>query len=261
MNLYLGTQGWSYKDWVGSLYPPGTSSREYLRYYAEHFNAVELDSTFYGTPTESRVKLWKDVSPDRFVFTAKVPRLITHDMRLSGADAELASFLDAIGMLGTKLGAVLIQLPPDMSTKERPQVEAFLRRLPQGFDFAVEFRHRSWLRQDVFELLRDCGVAWTTSVALPTMTEHIELTAPFAYVRWMGDHRKISQLSHTQIDNRPILDRWAERLASIAQETQRVYGFVNNHFSGHSPADVRYLQERLGIIPPRHGGPQQGALL
>lgn len=258
--FYLGTQGWSYKDWVGPLYPAGTSARDYLRFYTQHFNAVELDSTFYGTPAAGRVQTWKEATPPGFVFTAKVPRLITHEMRLIDAAAEFETFLDVMGELGSKLGAILIQLPPDMTIDERPHVETFLHGLPAGFDFAVEFRHRAWLRDDVFDLLRECGVAWTSSVALPFMPEHVELTAPFAYVRWMGDHRRIVRMGETQIDNRSILDRWAERLAAVAEETQRIYGFVNNHFSGHSPTDVRYLQARLGVPPPAPTIPEQGVL-
>lgn len=261
MAIYLGTQGWSYKDWVGPFYPSGTTSRDYLRLYARQFNAVELDSTFYGTPLPSRVNAWRESTPAGFRFTAKVPRQITHDYRLIDTDAAFDEFVENIGGLNEKLGAILIQLPPDMTLDERPAVEAFVRRLPEGFDFAIEFRHRSWIREDIFELLRERSVAWTTSVALPFMPEHLELTAPFAYVRWMGDHRRITHLGETQIDNRSDLDRWAERLDEIAQHVQRVYGFANNHYSGHSPNDIRYLQSRLGIEPPPPDSPEQGVLL
>jgi uncharacterized protein YecE (DUF72 family) len=261
MTIYLGTQGWSYKDWVGPFYPAGATSREYLRLYSRQFNAVELDSTFYGTPAPSRVHAWRESTPPGFRFTAKVPRQITHDFRLLDVEAEFETFVDVIGGLDEKLGAILIQLPPDMTIDERPAVEAFLGRLPPGFDFAVEFRHRSWLREDIFDFLRDRAVAWTTAVALPYMPEHVELTAPFAYVRWMGDHRRITRLDETQIDNQADLDRWATRLDEIAQHVQRIYGFANNHYSGHSPNDIRHLQSRLGIQPLPPNVPEQGVLL
>ena len=261
MTIYLGTQGWSYKDWVGSFYPPGTTPKDYLRLYTRQFNAVELDSTFYGTPAESRVHAWRDGTPAGFRFTAKVPRQITHDFRLVDVEGEFDAFVDVIAGLNEKLGAILIQLPPDMTLDERPAVEAFMRRLPEGYDFAVEFRHRSWIREDIFEMLRERSVAWTSSIALPFMPEHVELTAPFAYIRWMGDHRQVTRLNETQIDNLPELDRWAIRLDEIAKHVQRVYGFANNHYSGHSPNDIRHLQSRLGIEPLPAELPEQGVLL
>ena len=123
MSIYLGTQGWSYKDWVGSFYPPGTKTADYLPYYAHVFDAVELDTTFYGTPTLDRVKGWSGATPTGFQFTAKTPRSITHDRRLVGAEGEFEEFVDVIAGLGEKLGAILIQLPPDFTVRERPQEE------------------------------------------------------------------------------------------------------------------------------------------
>src|SRR5947209_6529517 len=111
--IFLGTQGWSYRDWVGSFYPPGTPSRAYLQYYASQFRAVELDSTFYGTPRPAQVRAWYEATPAEFCFTAKVPKLITHDQRLVSVTDELAEFVEVMTLLEEKLGPLLIQLPPD----------------------------------------------------------------------------------------------------------------------------------------------------
>lgn len=259
MTIYLGTQGWSYKDWVGSFYPDGTAPGDYLRRYSEVFDAVELDTTFYGIPRPSLVDSWKQSTPPEFQFTAKVPRSITHDRHLVDADEDFEEFLQVMAGLESKLGAILIQLPPDFTRQERPALERFLARLPEGFRFAAEFRHRSWLADATYDLLRERRVAWTI-IDLSFMPKSPVLTADFSYVRWLGDRRKIQRMHAVQIDRSRDLDAWAEKLDEIARDTERIYGFANNHYSGHSPADVRYLLHRLGI-PEKSPPHQQGTLL
>jgi uncharacterized protein YecE (DUF72 family) len=259
--LYLGTQGWSYRDWVGPFYRDGTQSKDYLTQYARAFNAVELDTTFYGTPTAGRVEAWKAATPDDFRFTAKVPRTITHDRHLQDADEEMATFLDVMAALSPKLGAILVQLPPDFSADERPQLRAFLERLPRDFSFAVEFRHRSWLTEETVKLIAELGMAWTC-IDLSFMPKTFEITTDFMYVRWLGNRQQIQQMDRVQIDRRPELDAWVERIEDELRRIERLFGFVNNHYSGHSPSDVRYLRRKLGmpdpVAPPEL---EQGTLL
>lgn len=261
MTIYLGTQGWGYKDWVGSFYPPGTRPRDFLSVYAQSFGAVELDTTFYGTPRAASVDAWNRSTPEDFTFTAKVPRLITHDRRLVGAEPDLVEFLSSIERLGPKLGPLVLQFPPDFTADERPALEHFLSILPEDFRFAAEFRHRSWLEERTYDLLRRHDVAWTM-VDLSYMPKHLEVTADFAYIRWLGDHKKVIHMNATQLDRREELDAWADALDDVARHVQRIYGFANNHYSGHSPADVRHLSSRLGLpAPPGPPGPSQGSLL
>lgn len=262
MTIYLGTQGWSYKDWIGSFYPPGTKDQDFLSTYATVFDAVELDTTFYGTPTPNRVQKWDAATPAGFQFTAKLPRTITHDRHLVDAGEELEEFLGAMAPLGGKLGAILIQLPPDFTADERPALEKFLKLLPREVRFSAEFRHRSWLNDDTYDLLRSHGVAWTM-IDLRYMPIIREVTADFSYVRWLGNRQDIVRVNATQIDRTERLNTWAETLDSVARSVERVYGFVNNHYSGHSPADVRYLRKSLGLDEtiPAGDGPKQGSLL
>lgn len=262
MNIFLGTQGWSYRDWVGPFYPPHIQSRDYLSIYSQVFDAVELDSTFYGTPRPAQVDRWRTSTPDHFQFTAKVPRTITHDRRLVDATDDMTTFLQSITRLQHKLGAVLIQLPPDFTSAERPALERFLARLPHDVPFATEFRHRSWLTDETYDLLRGQGIA-TAITDLSYMPVRVEVTSPLAYVRWLGDHKAIQRLDTTQVDRRRDLDRWAAQLDRIALRVQRIYGFANNHYSGHSPADIRYLQAKLGlpVSLPQPETPVQGRLL
>jgi uncharacterized protein YecE (DUF72 family) len=256
--IYLGTQGWSYKDWVGSFYPPEARAGDYLRLYAGEFDAVELDTTFYATPRPAQIDIWRSATPDGFQFTAKTPKSITHDRHLVDADEEMAGFLGVISGLEEKLGAVLLQMPPDFTFDEFDALRAFLARLPREVRFAVEFRHRSWLQDETYDLLEDQGVAFTM-IDLRYMPRVPRVTTDFAYVRWLGDRREITRMNATQIDRRPELDRWAEVLEEASSRAQRIYGFANNHYSGHSPADIRYLHRKLGIEP--RGGPRQASLL
>ncbi|MGH2447779.1 MAG: DUF72 domain-containing protein [Chloroflexota bacterium] len=258
MDIFLGTQGWSYKDWVGPFYPPKTKPADYLRRYSESFDAVELDTTFYGSPAPSRVDAWKQATPDSFRFAAKLPRSITHDRRLIQAGAEVDEFTAVMQRLGRKLGPLLIQLPPDFRWDERPSLEQFLPSLPTGLRFAAEFRHRSWLRPETFEMLAEHNVAWT-NIDLVYMPKRVELTADFSYFRFLGDHRAISYLGETQVDRTGALDTWAETIKEVGQRVKTIYGFANNHYSGHSPNDVRYLRRRLAIGSRRHA--EQGTLI
>lgn len=246
MSIYLGTQGWSYKDWVGTFYPPGTKASSYLELYAQVFDAVELDTTFYGAPTAARVTAWRTSTPDHFQFTAKVPRAITHDRRLVDSAAQMMEFIRVMLALGPKLGAILIQLPPDFTVDERPTLERFLQTLPSDVRFAAEFRHRSWLVEETYNLLREHGVAWTM-IDIRYMPITLQVTTEFAYIRWLGDHRAITKMNETQLDRTENLRRWAGELESVARRVERVYGFVNNHYSGHSPSDVRTLRRSLGM--------------
>lgn len=260
VNIYLGTQGWSYRDWVGSFYPTGTNAGEYLVRYAEQFDAVELDTTFYGTPAPNRVDVWRRSTPEGFQFTAKVPRSITHDRHLVDAEEEFDEFLTVIDRLGPKLGPILIQLPPDFTYHEMPAVDAFIRRLPKTMRFAAEFRHRSWLRDETYELLREANVAFTM-IDLPYMPVTLEVTTDFTYCRLLGDHRAIVKMHERQLDKSRELQTWSEELNRIAGKIERAYAFVNNHYSGHSPADVRVLRQNLGLPATDSHAPQQGVLL
>jgi uncharacterized protein YecE (DUF72 family) len=145
--------------------------------------------------------------------------------------------------LGPKLGPILVQLPPQFhcGPVELGALRGFLEILPKEFAFSIEFRHRSWLRPQVYELLRADGVAWCI-IDLFYMPRTIEVTAPFSYVRWLGERSKIEKVDHVQIDRRRELIDWAAVLKErVEASVERIYAYVNNHYSGHSPANVRQL--------------------
>ena len=252
--IRLGTQGWNYDAWVGPFYPSGTRPADYLTVYARAFDTVEVDSTFYATPAAKTVRGWARKVPPGFRFALKLTQEITHERRLREVDDELARFADVARELEDKLGPVLIQLGPDFGPVELPALAALLPKLPRDIRFAVEFRQRGWINEGVLALLAEHDVALTLSDArwIPRKQMLSLATRPttdFVYVRWMGPDRDIVDYSRIQVDRMSELESWAGVLWPLAELRVRVYGYVNNHFAGHSPESARELQRLLGMTP------------
>ena len=252
--LRLGTQGWNYDAWVGPFYPEGTRPAEYLTVYARAFETVEVDSTFYAIPPVKTVRGWYDRTPPGFTFALKLPQEITHERKLRDSADLAEQFFDRARELGVKLGPVLIQLGPDFGPVELPALANLLPTLPRDIKFAVEFRQRGWINDGVLALLAEHGVALTiTDARWIPRKQMLALakrpTANFIYFRWMGGNREIVDYSRIQIDRSRELEQWAEVLATLAKVRVKVYGYVNNHFAGHSPQSVRELQRLLGQAP------------
>jgi uncharacterized protein YecE (DUF72 family) len=249
-SLYLGTQGWSYDSWVGSFYPPGIPQNGWLEAYAAEFNTVELDTTFYAIPRPSTVSGWLARTPENFRFAAKFPQAVTHVKQLVACQPETVAFLGAMTGLGNRLGPLLLQMPPSFSAGQADALESFVHDLPTGFHFALEVRHRSWLAKEIFPrlvaLLKRHGIALCL-VQHAWMPKLDEVTAPFAYIRWLGRREDIpdDDYSHLRIDRRGQLSAWAEQIARYLEAGVTVYGYFNNHYQGHSPASVRDMQARL----------------
>jgi uncharacterized protein YecE (DUF72 family) len=246
-NLYLGTSGWSYADWEGTLYPEGLPSGSRLAEYAKHYPTVEIDSTFYGTPRRSTVQNWREVAPDGFLFAAKFPKEITHERNLVGAEAEAENFLDTMTGLGVRLGPLLLQLPPSFDVEGMGVLEDFLERLPEGFRYAVEVRHRSWLGSDLPEMLSERGAALTL-IDYPRMPRMEEATTDFSYIRWLGDRREFPE-GHTHLKKVRDDDLlwWSELVDRFLEEGRTVFAYANNHYQNHSPSTLeRFLKLRQG---------------
>lgn len=265
--IRIGTQGWNYAAWVGPFYPSGTRPAAFLSTYARAFGTVEVDSTFYAVPAPKVVRGWAGRVPEDFVFALKMPQEVTHERRLRGAEDIVDRFLEAARELGARLGPVLVQLGPDFDASERGALEGFLPALPRDLRFAVEVRHSSWMRAGPLEALRSLlgehGAALALSdgrwIPRDTMTALAgRPTAPFHYVRWMGPDRAITDYSHLQFDRSAEIRSWADVLKRSALAGTEVFGYFNNHFAGHSPANARELLSLLGerVVDPATLGEQ-----
>jgi uncharacterized protein YecE (DUF72 family) len=158
MNIYVGTSGWSYKEWKGSFYPPKLPAEDMLRYYAERFSTVEVNNSFYRIPSERVLAGWSAQVPPDFRFVMKASRRITHNNRLKEQDGSLQYFLQAVNPLGERLGPTLFQLPPTFK-KDAERLRDFIERLPRRWPAAIEFRHESWWDDQVYQLLRSRDIA------------------------------------------------------------------------------------------------------
>ena len=261
--IRLGAQGWNYDAWVGPFYPTGTRSADYLTTYARAFDTVEVDSTFYAIPPAKTVKGWRDRVPAGFRFALKLPQEITHENRLRNSADQLALFAERARLLGDKLGPILIQLGPDFAPVELPALASFLPTLPHDLDVAIEFRQRGWIHDGIIALLAEHRVAlaltdarWIPRKSMLALAERP--TSDVAYVRWMGPNRDLVDYSRIQVDRSRELSSWAAVLPALAKRVRTVYGYVNNHFAGHSPASLRELQRLLGqpSVPPEDLGEQ-----
>jgi uncharacterized protein YecE (DUF72 family) len=245
--LYLGTSGWSYADWEGTVYPAGIPAGSRLAEYVKRYATVEIDSTFYGTPRRSTVQRWREVAPDGFLFAAKFPQEVTHERNLVGSEAEAERFVGTMAELGDKLGPLLLQLPPSFEVEGMGVLEDFLKRLPGDFRYAVEVRHRSWLGSDLPEMLREHGVALTL-IDYPRMPRMEEATAGFSYVRLLGNRREFpSGHTHLRKERDDDLRWWSGLVGRFLEEGMTVFLYANNHYQNHSPSTLeRFLKLRRG---------------
>ncbi|MCK6548813.1 DUF72 domain-containing protein [Myxococcota bacterium] len=193
MKLRAGTSGYSYKEWKGSFYPDDLPASAMLGFYAARFGSVEINNTFYRMPNKGVLEKWSSEVPDDFTFVLKASQRITHQKRLKDAGDEVKYFLETAAVLGPKLGPVLFQLPPN-AKKNAERLATFLELLPKGQRVAFEFRHPSWLDEEVFSLLRGAGAALCYSdaeddddaaaePAAAPVEPQLVATAPFGYLR------------------------------------------------------------------------------
>ncbi len=235
--VWIGTSGWSYKEWAKGFYPEGC--RDELGYYVTQFPTVEINATFYRLATRAMAKNWAAKAPEGFVFAVKGSRFITHMKKLTHVAAGLRKYFGRIKPLQERTGAVLWQLPPFMK-KDAPRLERFLERLPKEYRHAVEFRHVSWMDEESSDVLRRHGAAlvWISSLAMPM---RCELTTDFGYVRFHGLEGGASH-DYTKEELRP----WAEEISRAAKGARNVFVYFNNDKTVRAIGNARAMVDMVG---------------
>lgn len=229
MNFYVGTSGYSYKEWKGSFYPQKLPAKQMLHFYGEHFKTVEINYTFKHLPTASVVAAWANAVPADFQFALKAPEQITHRKRLKEVGDVLTKFLDVAGRFKKRLGPLLFQLPPNFE-KDAPRLRAFFKLLPRRRRVAFEFRHPSWFDHEVFKLLRDHGIA------LCIADEKDDLVVPFmATADWGCLRLRRPDYSHA------ALKKWLKRVS--AQEWRDVFVFFKHEDEAKGPRFAKRFLE------------------
>ncbi|MDM7990636.1 DUF72 domain-containing protein [Arthrobacter sp. zg-Y877] len=240
MSIHIGTSGWAYNHWRNVLYPKGVPSRLWLEKYAEEFDTVELNGSFYRWPREEAFAAYRDRLPEGYVFSVKAPRGLTHAQKLRDPDEWIGRIQRCFVELRDRSGVFLLQLSPDME-RDDDRLEYVLANLPKEIRVAVEFRHDSWNSEDVFRLLERHGAAYTvmSGAHLPCT---LRATAPFVYVRLHGpDPEHLYVGSYSEQD----LQWWADRIREWESAGRDVYAYFNNDLEGHAVRNARRLRELL----------------
>jgi len=239
MNIHVGTSGYNYPEWRGSFYPEDFPANEMFAYYAARFRTVEINYTFYRMPTPKTTGAWRDQAPDGFTYALKAPRRITHDQRLKATDDSVGFFCDSANVLEAHKGPLLFQLPPNLKC-DLERFDAFLAKLPDGQRAAFEFRHDSWLTEDVFARLADRGVALCIA-DFGDKTTPIRATARHGYFRLRDEGYTPEHL-----------DRWAAEVAGLADRWDDAFVYFKHEEEGKGPEFAAAFIERLtarGLSP------------
>jgi uncharacterized protein YecE (DUF72 family) len=235
---YIGTSGWHYDDWRGRFYPEKLPKEKWLEFYARHFSTLELNNPFYHLPSEKAFTNWYESSPPDFIFAVKVSRFITHIKRLKDCDEPVSNFMSRVTLLKEKLGPLLYQLPPGLH-RDDERLIAFLKILPSKLTHAIEFRHPSWFKKDVYAILRKYHVGFCV-FDMPKLTSPIITTADFAYVRFHGSEGLYS----SRYTDKEMSD-WAKKIKRLAKKLEAVYIYFNNDMSGYALENAVMIREYL----------------
>lgn len=234
---YIGTSGWNYDHWKGVFYPKDLPSDEWLGFYARHFDTVEVNYSFYRLPERETFEKWASETPDDFTFAVKASRYLTHQKKLNEPEEPAARMISHAEGLGRKLGPILCQLPPRWKVNV-PRLAHFLSILPTTHRYVMEFRDPSWYTDEVYDLLREHGVALCIMSA-PDLPRIVKATAPFVYIRM---HNGGAETEGNYQD--PQLEWWADQVKSFL-ESGDVYVYFNNDYKGFAVRNARTLERMV----------------
>jgi uncharacterized protein YecE (DUF72 family) len=233
-SVLVGTSGYNYPEWKGSFYPEKLAAAKMLAYYAGRFPTVEINYTFYRMPTAKLLAGWASQTPPGFRFTLKAPRRITHDAKLRHCAALAADFCGIAGELGDRLGVLLFQLPPSFRLN-LDVFDAFLEALPPGARAAFEFRHASWLADDVYERLRARNLALCVADS-ERMSTPVVATASYGYFRLRDEGYQPADIA-----------RWAGVIQGHSAAWTETYVYFKHEEQGTGPELARALMGAMGL--------------
>ena len=245
----IGCSGWAYNPWIGPFYPLNSKPDDLLKLYSNVFDTVEIESTFYAIHDTKRLDKWYNEVPDNFVFSPKLPKIITYDNMLVNIETMFKSYTDSIKTLNNKLGVTLIQIPPFLDyNKGINRLKEFIKLFPDDLRFAIEFRNKSWFNSDVYSLLRDKNIilSW---IERPEIKISNILTSDYIYLRLMGDksvlHKK--DFGSIKLDRTEEIKEWTDIINKNINNAKTVFIYANNHFQGFTPGTVNIVREELGL--------------
>jgi uncharacterized protein YecE (DUF72 family) len=234
MAIWVGTSGYNYPEWKGSFYPEKFPAAKMLPYYAQRFATVEINYTFYRMPNEKILAGWNAQTPDKFRLTLKAPKRITHDSRLRDCQEALDRFLQVAQTLGPKLGAILFQLPPYFR-KDLAVLDGFLAMLPANLCATFEFRHASWMDEEVYARLKDRNLALCIADSEKASTP-LRMTADYAYFRLRDEGYQPADIVN-----------WARTIREHTAQSREVFVYFKHEEQGIGPEFAQLLLSELGV--------------
>ena len=254
--ILVGTSGWGYDEWIGPFYPKSLTQEDFLLFYSEVFYTNEINTTFYNVPSRWVVQNWVNKTPSNFLFSAKIPQTITHEHKL---DIDLClknlnHYLNSMEPLikAKKLLSFLIQLPPSFNKKNHfSNLKEFVNNWPgdlkkEKYYLTVEFRHKSWMDDEVFEYLKEKSLTYC-AVVEPLLPPRMDVTnSELAYIRFHGFGKKIW---FDYFFKEEEIKRWAQSISKIIPKVDRIGIYFNNHFSGYATKNSLMLMKELALQP------------
>lgn len=267
-NMMVGTSSWSSKDWRGTFYPESIDPGEMIRVYSNKLPTVEIDATWYRIPDVKMVDAWKSKTPEGFVFSAKVPKVITHDKYLEDCEAELKEFISVMSRLEDRLGPLLLQFPYFAKGKDPQEyqtgenfierLKSFVGLLPKELKWVVEIRNPKWIRTELLDLLRNREISlafidyYTMDPLHKLVNQNGIFTAPFIYVRFLGNRKNMEaavkkakkegkrsrEWESLIVDRTEQMRHWIPPLKDLAKKKIPAYVYFNNHYAGYAPGSV-----------------------
>ncbi len=243
--MFIGTSGWSYKNWDKKFYPPSIKQEDKLSHYSEHFNATEVNASFYRILDSKTYEHWHQLVPDNFVFAVKLNRYLTQMKKLkvdNAAQEKMDQFFEGVQKLGQNLAVILVQLPPSLQ-KNLDKLGNFLDKLPSAYRYAFEFRNKSWFDKETENLLKEYNAGLVISDS-PQWEHRITTTASFLYARFHGKEKLF--LSQYKEED---LEQWAKKLKQLQNNVDQCYCFFNNTDQGYAIGNAKKLRELLNQDP------------
>lgn len=236
--IFIGTSGWMYDDWQGNFYPATIKKAAWLKHYQNYFSTVEVNNTFYQSPTKKKLSSWKKKVPKDFIFSIKANRYITHIKNLSNPQQPVDKLISTIKTLDNKLGPVLFQLPPHWHVNKK-RLNSFLNVLPKAYQYVFEFRHSSWYTDEIYNLLNKHNCAFCVHDHQDAPSP-FKTTAEFAYLRFHGPKGNYQ----SKYNDQQVKDH-AQKIKKLIAQNIAVYVYYNNDFHGYAVKNAKQLQNLL----------------
>lgn len=236
--IRIGTSGWYYEHWKELFYPAGLPKSKWFEHYAQHFDTVEINNTFYHLPKEQSIQRWHKIAPEGFLYAVKANRYITHIKKLKDTSESLRRFFDGINLLERKLGPVLYQLPPSLHI-DLDRLRDFIKLLPKRKTAVFEFRHKSWYCEETYKLLGKNGAGFCIH-DMPGKESPQVVTSDTIYIRFHGTTRRYSgSYPKSQLQD------WAKWLKEQSKKVSGIYVYFNNDVHGHAIKNAKHLKEMI----------------